>query len=245
MGALHENLKRLKERLHDAERASSRPLGSVQLLPVTKSADLRLTLELARAGELELAESRVSGLEEKASHLADEGVEVHWHFIGHLQRNKARRVLKIAQVIHSVDSLRLIESLARIARDEKLRPAIYLEVLLSGEKEKSGLDPEEINAALTAVAKAGCFALMGIMVMGPRDSARTKEVFSQAETLAQTLQAAHPEAFDGGLCRLSMGMSADLELAVQAGSSLVRVGSALFEGVNPKSTSRNSQEGAA
>ena len=69
MGALHENLERLKERLRDAERASSRPLGSVQLLPVTKSADPRLTLELARAGELELAENRVSGLEEKASHI--------------------------------------------------------------------------------------------------------------------------------------------------------------------------------
>jgi len=245
MGALHENLERLKERLRDAERASSRPLGSVQLLPVTKSADPRLTLELARAGELELAENRVSGLEEKASHLAAEGIEVRWHFIGHLQRNKARRVLKIARVIHSVDSLRLIESLGRIARDEELRPAIYLEVLLTGEEEKSGLDPDEIDAALTAVAEAGCFALMGIMVMGPRDSARTKEVFNQGETLAQALQAAHPEAFDDGLCRLSMGMSADLELAVQAGTSLVRVGSAFFEGVKPGNASRNSQEGAA
>ena len=132
---------RLKARLNDAERAAGRAVGSVQLLPVTKTADPALTLEFARAGELELAENRVPFLEQKAAELAAAGVQVRWHFIGHLQRNKARRVLQLAEVIHSVDSLRLIETLARIAEEEKLRPRIFLEVLMSSEKEKSGFDP--------------------------------------------------------------------------------------------------------
>lgn len=250
MGALQDNLKRLKARLNDAERAAGRPVGSVQLLPVTKTADPTLTLELARTGELDLAENRVSLLEQKATELSAAGVQVRWHFIGHLQRNKARRVLKLAEVIHSVDSLRLIETLARIAEEEKLRPRIFLEVLLSGEKEKSGFSPANVNSAVEAVIAAKCFDLEGIMVMGPRESDGTQQVFQRASTLAQGLFDAFPDAFSKGHCQLSMGMSGDLELAVAEGSHVVRVGSALFKGLASAGSSglkdpNNASEGAA
>ena len=250
MGALQDNLKRLKARLNDAERAAGRAVGSVQLLPVTKTADPALTLEFARAGELELAENRVPFLEQKAAELAAAGVQVRWHFIGHLQRNKARRVLQLAEVIHSVDSLRLIETLARIAEEEKLRPRIFLEVLMSSEKEKSGFDPADLKPAIEAVVAAQCFDLEGIMVMGPRNPDGTQQVFQRANILAQRLSEAFPDAFSKDHCQLSMGMSGDLELAVAAGSHVVRVGSALFEGLESLGSSalkdpKNASEGAA
>lgn len=241
MGALNENLARLRARLRDAEKAAARAPGAVQLLPVTKSVDIPLTLELTRAGELDLAENRVAPLEQKARAANARGIPVRWHFIGHLQRNKARRVVRIAQVIHSVDSLRLIETLERIASEEDRQLEIYLEVQLSGEAEKSGLLPDQMPAALSLLARAGTLNLKGIMVMGPRNSLDTKKVFAQAQALAQQWQADHPVAFCSGQCQLSMGMSDDLELAVQAGSHVVRVGSALFEGIHPQDTS----EGAA
>lgn len=247
MGALQENLTRLRTRLRDAELAASRAPGVVQLLPVTKSVSAAKALELTQEGELELAENRISPLEEKARTAQAQGIDVRWHFIGHLQRNKARRVVKLAQVIHSVDSLRLLETLERIAEEECRRPQIYLEVQLTSEIEKHGFHPDEVPAALTTMPRLNHLDLKGIMVMGPRHSKDTPMVFARAQALAQTWQKDHPGAFVNGQCDLSMGMSGDLEIAVAAGSNLVRVGSALFREAaqDNESAQNNKAEGAA
>jgi pyridoxal phosphate enzyme (YggS family) len=228
---LRNNYRSQLERLHEAERAAGREEGSVTFLPVTKSVSPATALALAAAGAGALAENRAPALEEKAAAAGpDSGIE--WHFIGSIQRNKARRILQHARVLHSVDSLRLLETLERIAGEEDLTAEAYLEVRVGREEQKHGFLPEELATALeSALGLSRRIRLRGIMVMGPLDRSRTREVFEEARDLAQQLPQRAPGLFLEDRCRLSMGMSGDLELAVACGTDLVRVGSALFEGV--------------
>ncbi len=245
---LEQNLIAVRGRLDRAVQAAGRAPGEVQLLPVTKSVDAPLAAQLYALGATELAENRVDRLEHKAAALAH--LNVHWHFVGHLQRNKARRVLQRASVLHSVDSLRLVEALSRISAEEGRRPSIYLQVNLTGESEKHGMLPAELGEALLAAAQSPSLVVLGLMAMGPlgptpgepADHDPTTRVFERVQDLARSLELEQARSFSDGRCRLSMGMSGDLERAVAAGSTLVRVGTALFSGVaDPASNSAEGQ----
>lgn len=230
-GPLEENLCDVRQRIENAARAAGRVPGEIQLLPVTKAVDLVTTRALAQLGELELAENRADSLEAKA--LALEGQGIRWHFIGHLQRNKARRVVRHASVIHSVDSTRLVETLERSAREENRVLAIYLQVNFTGEDTKHGLHEDRLAEALTAVGRSAHLELLGLMAMAPlHESAErgAREVFERVATLAAELERTDASRFVDSRCRLSMGMSGDLDEAVRAGSTCVRVGGALFQG---------------
>ena len=230
---LEANLNAVRKRLERAALAAGREPHGISLLPVTKSVGVQLTDRLRALGWGELAENRAEPFTNKAGQLTH--LNIRWHFIGHLQRNKARRVLQHASVLHSVDSLRLLETLDRITRELDKPLDIYLQVKLSPEEEKHGLRPEELETALQRAAQAPLLNPLGLMVMGPKEDhplrPQTQGVFAAAAALRDTLQVQQPRAFVDQTCRLSMGMSADLELAVQAGSQVVRVGTDLFRGV--------------
>ena len=233
---LVRNLGALERRIAAAARSAGRSPEEVRLLPVTKSVSSEVARELAELfeeGTAELAENRAPELEAKAAALTG-GPAVRWHFIGHIQRNKARRVVRIAEVVHSVDSVRLVETLGRVAAEEGRRLAIYLQVDRTGEEQKHGLDEAELPAALAAVAAAEALELRGLMAMGPleeRAGRTARDVFDEVAALARRLEVERTDLFAGGRCELSMGMSGDLEAAVAAGSHVVRIGSSLFEGV--------------
>jgi hypothetical protein len=199
---------------------------------VTKSVDLELAAGLAHLGQVDLGESRADDLVRKAAGLESAGLSARWHFVGHLQRNKAARVLEVASVIHSVDSLRLLETVARIADDVGRFPQVFLQVKLHPEETKSGMPPEALPEALAAARALPSVRLAGLMTIAPLvegDAARAAElaraVFAELARLGREL------AGPGERLRLSMGMSDDFELAIAAGSDCVRVGSALFEGL--------------
>jgi hypothetical protein len=245
---LEENRAGVLERIARAARAAGRLPSQVELLAVTKSVGPELAAELVRLGTGELGESRVDELERKAAWFAQRSLAARWHFVGHVQRNKARRVLRVASAIHSVDSQRLWETLAHLAAEEQCFPGIYLQVKLAPDETKSGLAPDSV-AALVERARAGPLPLLGLMTMAPlgADAAASHQaaraVFDALAALAGTLDGG---AFASGEPRLSMGMSSDLEQAVRAGSHVVRVGSALFEGLAPDSArARALQEGGA
>lgn len=227
---LEENLRDVLDRIERAARASGRAPDPIALLPVTKSVPADVAAALVALGRRELAENRADVLEEKARALAAEGLDVRWHFIGHLQRNKVRRVVRSADVVHSIDSLRLLETLDRVAAEERRRPDIFLQVDLTGDATKHGLARGEVEAAVRRAGELSHVRLLGLMGMGPRVGA-SGPVFVQLAELARSLEARCPQCFADGRCLLSMGMSDDLEQAVEAGSDVVRVGSALFEGV--------------
>jgi PLP dependent protein len=227
---LRGNLAAVRARIADAALAAGRDPAQVRLLPVTKSVSNGMTHCLAELGELELAENRVDGLEAKAALLPN----VRWHFIGHVQRNKARRVARLADVIHSVDSLRLTEALGRAAGDLDRSLDIYLQVDFTGEDAKHGMGEPELREALAAAEQDPALEVRGLMGMaplveGPGHDARA--IFGRIADLAAELVKSHP-AFPA---QLSMGMSGDLEAAVAAGSHIVRVGGALYRDLDRSS----------
>lgn len=211
------------------------------LVAVTKHVEpevaaLLARLELDARGACDLGESRVPEFERKVAHLKAAGLGatgLRWHFLGHLQRNKARRVVRLAHVLHSVDSLRLLDTLGRLAAEEGRCPQLFLQVKLTEEQTKGGLDPDELPAALSAAAEHD-LSLLGLMGMAPlepdpaqrRDRART--AFRRLAALARKLPS---EVFVDGRVRLSMGMSGDFEDALSEGADCVRIGSLLFEGL--------------
>lgn len=221
-------------RLDAACVAAGRSAQDVQLLPVTKSVDVDAALALHRLGAREFGENRVDELERKAARFRGLGREARWHFIGNLQRNKARRVVLAADVIHSVSGPKLLETLARVAAEEGRRPEVYLEVHLSGEDEKQGFAEHELPAAVQLAGGSNELQLLGLMTMAPRpaaddhEGAAARRAFERCASLARRLVAELPDAFVDGRARLSMGMTGDLEQAVAAGSTCVRIGSAIF-----------------
>jgi len=230
---LKSNRAHVLERIASAARSAGRDPSEVQLVAVTKTVAAPVAAALFELGCADLGENRVQALEEKHAAFLSEGRVARWHFVGHLQRNKARRVLRLAHTIHSVDSVALWETLARLAAEEGRTPGIYLQVKLAEEPTKGGLAPEELPA-LVERARSGPLPLLGLMVMAPLSDdpmaalRGARAVFERAGALARRLP---PSAFLDGRVRLSMGMSEDLEEAVRAGAHAVRIGGALFEGL--------------
>jgi hypothetical protein len=156
---------------------------------------------------------------------------VRWHFIGHLQRNKARRVLKRAEVMHSVDSMALTTALARICAEENWQRQIYLQLNLTGEDAKHGMQASECREALALAVESDHLQVLGLMGMAPLNptgGCSADSVFRSLGTLARQLESESASQFVTGHCGLSMGMSSDLETAVSAGSTCLRIGSDLY-----------------
>ena len=235
--SLESNLDRVRARVARAARSAGRSPEEVALVAVTKSVGPEVAAELVRLGQADLGESRASELEGKDDHLRGLGLSPRWHFVGHLQGNKVRRVVARAAAIHSVDSLRLLEAIDRAAAELGRKPEIWIQVKLAEEPTKSGLAPGELPAVVRRALELEHVALAGLMALGPlspegeRD-ASARAVFRELARLARELapKAAMGDARGPGRMRTSMGMSGDFELAIEAGSDLVRIGTLLFEG---------------
>jgi pyridoxal phosphate enzyme (YggS family) len=208
-----------------------------RLIAVTKSVTPEVAHGLYLAGQRDFGENRLAELEAKRAWFDAQGAgEATWHFLGHLQRNKARRVLRLAQVIHSVDSLALIETLERIAAEEGLRPAVFLELALTGEANKTGFAPRELPTALAALFQASHLEPRGLMAMAPLEGDSGALRAAAAGTFAELARLAAGNAdrpWARGRAELSMGMSSDWREALAAGSDWLRIGTALFSGQAP------------
>ncbi|MFT7677275.1 MAG: pyridoxal phosphate enzyme (YggS family) [Planctomycetota bacterium] len=241
LSTLADNLQAVETRIQSAVSNSGRVAGDVALLPVSKSADLETSADLARllaeTRPVTLAENRVDVLESKLEAFAALDLPpIAWHFIGHLQRNKARRVVRSCAVLHSVHSLRLLEALQRLAEEEDTRLEIFLQMGLTGESEKKGMKEAELLDCMQVMPDLSRLDLAGLMAMGPRPDSNTpaRDVFARAAALAHALETEHRALFVRERCELSMGMSHDLEDAIAAGSHWLRVGSALFTPREPQ-----------
>lgn len=236
--SLAHALGEVHERLRAAASAGGSAAAAPRLLAVTKNISSEQALALVQAGQLDLGENRVDQLEAKAAALAGAGVR--WHFIGHIQRNKARRVVALADTIHSVDSARLLESIQHHATELERAPGLFLQLNLTGEGAKQGLGREQLHALLGAPPPGPC-PLLGLMTMAPlddEDGSGARRVFGEVAQLARDISADDILArrFAAGPLQLSMGMSRDLEQAVAAGSHWVRLGRAIFPSAAADST---------
>ena len=201
--------------------------ASTQLLAVSKGHPASAIRELAGLGQCSFGESRLQEATAKQADLADLPA-LDWHFIGRLQANKVRSVLQRFTWVHSVDSLALAERVARIAGEEGVSPKVLLQVKLRPDPAKGGFAPEDLRLAWPQLRALPGVQLMGLMTMAPLglDPAQRRSLFGDCADLAREL----------GLEQLSMGMSGDWQEAAAAGSTWVRIGSALF-GPKPLSSS--------
>jgi pyridoxal phosphate enzyme (YggS family) len=234
---IRENLRSTRARIARACAVAGRSVDDVLLVAVTKSVGVAEMVELHELGVRDFGENRPQELvarralfESSVALRGGDPSDVRWHFIGHLQRNKARRVARLADEVHAVDTAALLATLARIADEDGASPALYLQVKLTDEDAKHGLAPADVPV-LVAEARARGQRLAGLMTMAPLEGGQdaARPVFERLARLAAELDAA---AFEGGRPRLSMGMSGDLEVAVAAGADDVRIGTALFEGLD-------------
>ncbi|WP_148715075.1 YggS family pyridoxal phosphate-dependent enzyme [Chitinolyticbacter meiyuanensis] len=198
--------------------------GEVDLLAVSKTFPAEAVRELYDAGQRAFGENYVQELVTKAAQLVDLP-ELAWHFIGPLQSNKTRPVAEIASWVHTVDRLKIAERLS-MQRPPQLAPLnVCIQVNVSGEASKSGVTPELAAALALAVAKLPRLRLRGLMCI-PEPTGDDERLTAQFATLRQLKEDLEREGL--ALDTLSMGMSADLELAIQEGATMVRVGTALF-----------------
>lgn len=221
------NLTRVEDRIREAERKSGRPVGGVKLIAVTKYVDAAVTRSLVAAGCHRLGENRPQVLWEKAAALADQPIE--WHLIGHLQRNKVKRTIELTQLIHSVDSLTLIDTIEQAAAGLNRRVEVLLEVNISGEGAKHGFDQQELPAVMERLSEKPHVVVKGLMGMAglKAEPSQIRRQFASLREISADLSRQLPE--NAVMAELSMGMSNDFEIAIEEGATLVRIGSLLFE----------------
>jgi PLP dependent protein len=228
MSDLAENLRAVRARIAAATRAAGRDPDSVSLLAVSKTWPADAVRELAGLGQLDFGENRAQELLGKAAEVAD--LPLRWHFVGQLQRNKAAAVARLGAVVHSVDRPSLASALDRAGQERMGREGGPIEVLLQvdlggrpgGAVARGGAAPADVPALADLVAGAAGLRLRGLMAVAPLEE-DARSAFERLAGVAARVRADHPEAVD-----LSAGMSGDLEAAVAAGSTIVRVGTALF-----------------
>lgn len=244
---LESNLRAVRERLARSAAHAGRDPAGVRLVAVTKSTTPARAAELASLGVLDLGESRADALVEKAAALGGLAPAPRWHFLGHLQRNKARRVVEHADAIHSVDSPALLAALARLGRELGRAPELYLQLKLAAEPSKTGAAPAELPALLDAARAEPNVRLAGLMTIAPLvedEAARlpaARAAFRALAAHARELERRADDArlFVDGRVRLSMGMTDDFEVAVEEGADVVRIGSALFAGLDAPADGRS------
>jgi PLP dependent protein len=215
-----ERLALLESRLREAAERAGRDPDGFRIVAVTKTFGIETCRAALEAGLTRLGENRVQEAEPKIAALPD----AEWHLVGRLQSNKARRAVRAFAMIHSIDSLELLDRVDTVAAEEERQPQLLLQVSVSGEATKAGFAPDELaTLELPALAAA---RIVGLMTMLPYGTGHedARRMFGELRRLRDALQqrTAIP------LPELSMGMSADAEAAVAEGATLVRIGTALF-----------------
>lgn len=233
MSDVADNLTRINERIATACARAGRSAEDVRLIAVTKRIPMAALAEAKRAGQLVFGENRIQDAlprqDELTSALQGTAVEsppVDWHFIGHLQSNKARKAVGRFALLHAVDSVRLAERLSSLAGETGARQPILMEVNVSAESQKHGLTPDETADAVERIAGLAGLDLRGFMCMA-RFGAPETELRGTFAALRNLSEAART-ATGLPLPELSMGMSDDFEQAIAEGATLVRVGTAVF-----------------
>ncbi|MGH9802009.1 MAG: YggS family pyridoxal phosphate-dependent enzyme [Blastocatellia bacterium] len=219
---MQERLEAINQRIAAACQRAGRDFFDVKLVAVSKTVEAALIRQAIEAGVRLLGENRVQEAALKIPELTSIAAEhrVEWHLIGHLQSNKARRAVELFSAVQSVDSFKLAERLDNFASEFGKRLPIFIEVNLGGEESKAGASPGEVLPLCEQVAKLANLELKGLMAVPPffDDAEKARPFFRRLRTLRDQAQ----------LKELSMGMSNDFEVAIEEGSTMVRIGTALF-----------------
>ena len=219
---IRANLERTRDRIAGAAERSGRTLEDVTLVAVAKTFSVQVVEEAVAAGVADIGENRAQELADKLAVLGD---RTRWHFVGHLQTNKVRTVVGGIVLLHSVDRYKLAEAVARRARSLEIAQDVLIEVNISGEPSKHGVEPAAARDLASEVAALEGVRVRGLMTMPPltQEPEDSRSYFRDLASLRDELVGSLPEATE-----LSMGMTRDFEVAVEEGATLVRIGEAIF-----------------
>ncbi|RST59971.1 YggS family pyridoxal phosphate-dependent enzyme [Siminovitchia terrae] len=221
-----DNLKRIRERMNSACQSVGRKTEEVKLLLATKTVPVERIKQALDADETLIGENKVQELQQKYSLLQNDQTE--WHFIGHLQTNKVKNVLKYVTCIHSVDRLKLGKALHKQLTKENRQIDILVQVNTSYEDSKFGIAPEETLNLVEQLSELNTLNIKGLMTIGKltTDGKETRKCFRLLKSIQQQIIQQNYPGVEMDI--LSMGMSGDLEVAIEEGATMIRVGTAIF-----------------
>lgn len=228
MPSIADNIARVRERVQAALERAGRGASEVTTVAVTKTFGADVVREVIRGGVLDIGENRVQELLAKQEAVGD---ACRWHLVGPLQRNKAGKVVGRVALIHSIDGVRIAETVDRIAQERGERVRVLLEVNTSGEASKHGVAPADAPLVAEAITRLESVDLDGVMTIGPAsvDAAETRSCFRALARLAGELRG----ATGCKLSVISMGMSEDFEIAIEEGATMIRLGRVITGGREP------------
>ncbi|HSR10596.1 MAG TPA: YggS family pyridoxal phosphate-dependent enzyme [Thermodesulfobacteriota bacterium] len=230
MTDIADNLSRIRERIAAAALRAGRRPEDVRLVAVSKTVEPERIRQAMDAGVKILGENYVQEAQKKIESL---GHGVEWHFIGHLQTNKAKVVVRLFHFFHSVDSPKLAQELNRVAAAQKKRLPVLIEVNLAREESKFGTGENEIMHLLESISPLQSISVRGLMTMPPYfdDPEESRPYFRRLRALAESIRQKNIPGVS--MQELSMGMSNDFEPAIEEGATMVRIGTAIF-GARPR-----------
>ena len=213
---IRANIAEVEARIAAACERAERKRGDVKLIAVTKTFPAADVEHAIAGGITDVGENRVQEARDKRPGVSG---AARWHLIGHLQSNKAKDAVRLFDVIQSVDSVALAEKLARAADAEKKRQPVLLQVNIGREEQKSGIEPADVAGVVRGIEQLGALDVRGLMAIPPAGEAEAmRPYFCELRAMRDDL----------GLAELSIGMSDDFEVAIEEGSTMVRVGRAIF-----------------
>ncbi len=224
MNMIQKNLRDIETRIAKACERSGRRRDDITLIAVSKTFSAEVVRQAYAVGLRIFGENRPQELRDKSRVLP---ADIEWHFIGHLQTNKIKYVVPVARLIHSLDSLPLARAVSEYAIKTDKRVSVLLEVNTSGEASKFGFRPEEVFNSFEQIARMPNLDVRGLMTIGPLtdDRGRIRAAFKELSSLKEALREQWGEQ---KTAVLSMGMSGDFEIAIEEGSTHIRLGTAIF-----------------
>lgn len=222
---LSENLKDVEERIRLACERSGRSRNDVTLIAVSKTKPVEVLQEAYDLGIRTFGENKVQELTGKYDILPK---DIQWHMIGHLQRNKVKYIIDKVSLIHSVDSLRLAETIEKEAQKHNVICDILIEVNVAGEESKYGVTPEELNDLIMEISKFKHIHVKGLMTIAPfvENPEENRPIFARLRKLSVDIASKNIDNITMSV--LSMGMTNDYEIAIEEGATMVRVGTGIF-----------------
>ena len=224
MEELSRKFTAIQQNIEKAARKSGRSAQDITLLAVTKTVDIATAQQAYDLGIRDFGENRTQELNHKQAAIP----EARWHMIGRLQSNKLKDIVGHVHLIHSMDSWHMAEEIDKRARHLQTEAAVLLEVNISGEEQKAGIEPADVAGILDSLGQLTSLRLYGFMTMAPLsfEGEESRPIFAELYNLREKLK--NEKFANVDLKYLSMGMSQDYEVAIEEGANIVRIGSALF-----------------
>lgn len=222
---VRENLAQVRRHMEEACRRAGRQTDEVTLIAVSKTKPVSMLMEAYEAGARDFGENKVQEILEKRPEIP---ADARFHMIGHLQRNKVRQVIDQVTLIHSVDSLRLAEQIEHEAAKKELHADILLEVNVAREESKFGFFLEEVENALREISKYPHITVKGLMTIAPyvEDPEENRDIFKKLNQVFIDMKSKNID--NSNMSVLSMGMTGDYQVAIEEGSTMIRVGTGIF-----------------